>query len=161
MRIGNSGNGPNQSSSLPITFDIQKIGGKQLKNLALILFLVCSLFVVSSPLIAEDAKVTSLMSKPVPDNPAKELLIISVEYPAGASDSVHRHNAQALLYVLEGSVIMGVNGEKPVTLTAGQTFYEGPNDVHTVGRNASKTMPAKFLVFLLKDKGAPVLIPVK
>ena len=132
-----------------------------MKNPTLILFLVCSLFLVSSPLIAEDAKVTSLMSKPVPDNPGKELLMISVEYPPGASDPVHRHNAQALLYVLEGSVIMGVNGDKPVTLTAGQTFYEGPNDVHTVGRNASKTMPAKFLVFLLKDKGAPVLIPVK
>ena len=132
-----------------------------MKNPALILFLVCSLYLVSSPLIAEDAKVTSLMSKPVPDNPGKELLMISVEYPPGASDPVHRHNAQALLYVLEGSVIMGVNGEKPVTLTAGQTFYEGPNDVHTVGRNASKTMPAKFLVFLLKNKGAPVLILVK
>jgi len=132
-----------------------------MKNPALILFLVCSLFLVSSPLIAEDAKVTSLMSKPVPDDPGKELLMISVEYPPGASDPVHRHNAQALLYVLEGSVIMGVNGEKPVTLTAGQTFYEGPNDVHTVGRNASKTMPAKFLVLLLKNKGAPVLIPVK
>jgi len=132
-----------------------------MKNPALILFLVCSLFLVSSPLIAEDAKVTSLMSKPVPHNPGKELLMISVEYPPGASDPVHRHNAQALLYVLEGSVIMGVNGAKPVTLTAGQTFYEGPNDVHTIGRNASKTMPAKFLVFLLKNKGAPVLIPEK
>lgn len=132
-----------------------------MKNPALILFLVCSLFLVSSPLIAKDAKVTSVMSKPVPDNPAKELLMISVEYPPGASDPVHRHNAQALLYVLEGSVIMGVNGEQPVTLTAGQTFYEGPNDVHTIGRNASRTIPAKFLVFLLKDKGAPVLIPVK
>jgi quercetin dioxygenase-like cupin family protein len=132
-----------------------------MKNPALILFLVCSLFLVSSPLIAEDAKVTSLMSKPVPHNPGKELLMISVEYPPGASNPVHRHNAQALLYVLEGSVIMGVNGEKSVTLTAGQTFYEGPNDVHTIGRNASKTMPAKFLVFLLKNKGAPVLIPVK
>src|SRR5215470_14898174 len=126
-----------------------------MKNPTLILFLV------SSPLIAEDAKVTSLMSKPVPDNPGKELLMISVEYPPGASDRLHRHNAQALLYVLEGSVTMGVNGEKPVTLTAGQTFYEGPNDVHTVGRNASKTMPAKFLVLLLKNKNAPVLIPVK
>ena len=132
-----------------------------MKNPTLILLLVCSLFLLSSPLIAEDAKVSSLMSKPVPDNPGKELLMISVEYPPGASDPVHRHNAQALLYVLEGSIIMGVNGEKPVTLIAGQTFYEGPNDVHTVGRNASKTMPAKFLVFLLKNKDAPVLIPVK
>ena len=132
-----------------------------MKNPTLILFLACSLFLVSRPLVAEDAKVTSLMSKPVPDDPGKELLMISVEYPPGASDPVHRHNAQALLYVLEGSIVMGVNGEKPVTLTAGQTFYEGPNDIHTVGRNASETMPAKFLVVLLKDKDAPVLIPVK
>jgi quercetin dioxygenase-like cupin family protein len=116
---------------------------------------------VCSPLIAQDAKVTSLMSKPLSDNPGKELLMITVEYPPGASDPVHRHNAQALVYVLEGSIVMGVNGETPVTLTPGQTFYEGPNDVHTVGRNASKTMPAKFLVVLLKDKDAPVLIPVK
>ncbi|HEX3487124.1 MAG TPA: cupin domain-containing protein [Micropepsaceae bacterium] len=87
--------------------------------------------------------------------------MITVEYPPGSSDPVHRHNAQALVYVLEGSVVMAVNGETPTTLTAGQTFYEGPNDIHTVGRNASKTMPAKFVVFLLKDKGAPVLIPVK
>src|SRR6516225_12061507 len=104
-----------------------------MKNPALILFLVCSLFLVSRPLIAEDAKVTSLMSKAVPENPGKELLMISVEYPPGASDPVHRHNAQAFLYVLKGSVIMGVNGEKPVTVTTGQTFYEGPNDIHTVG----------------------------
>jgi quercetin dioxygenase-like cupin family protein len=131
-----------------------------MKKLLLILFLACSLF-LGSPLIAQEAKVTSLMSKPLPDNPGRELLMITVEYPPGSSDPVHRHNAQALLYVLEGSVVMGVNGEQPVTLTAGQTFYEGPNDIHTVGRNASQTMPAKFLVFLLKDKNAPVLIPVK
>jgi len=131
-----------------------------MKNL-FILFLVCSLFLVSSPLIAQEAKVTSLMSKPVPDSPGKELLMILVKYPPGASDPVHRHNAQASVYVLEGSVVMGVNGEKPVLLNAGQTFYEGPKDVHTVGRNASNTMPAKFLVFLLRDKDAPILIPVK
>ena len=130
-----------------------------MKKILLILFLACSL--VCKPLIAQDAKVTSLMSKPLSDIPGKELLMIMVEYPPGSSDPVHRHNAQALVYVLEGSIVMGVNGEKPVTLTAGQTFYEGPNDIHTVGRNASKTMPAKFLVFLLKDKDAPVLIPVK
>ena len=132
-----------------------------MKNFPLILFIACGLLLVSNPLIAQEAKVTSLMSKPVPDNPGKELLMISVEYAPGASDPIHRHNAQALVYVMEGSVIMGVNGEKPVTLAAGQTFYEGPKDVHTVGRNASKTMPAKFLAVLLKDKDTPVLIPVK
>ena len=132
-----------------------------MKKILLILFLVCSLSLVCKPLIAQDAKVTSLMSKPLSDIPGKELLMITVEYPPGASDPVHRHNAQALVYVLEGSIAMGVNGETPVTLTPGQTFYEGPDDVHTVGRNASKTMPAKFLVVLLKDKDAPVLTPVK
>jgi quercetin dioxygenase-like cupin family protein len=132
-----------------------------MKKILLILFLVCSLFLVCGPLIAQDAKVTSLMSKPLPDIPGKELLMITVEYPPGSHDPVHRHNAHAFIYVLEGSIVMGVNGEKPLTLTAGQTFYEGPNDIHTVGRNASKTTPAKFLVFLLKDKGSPVLIPVK
>jgi quercetin dioxygenase-like cupin family protein len=132
-----------------------------MKKILLILFLVCSLFLVCGPLIAQDAKVTSLMLKPLPDIPGKELLMITVEYPPGSHDPVHRHNAHAFIYVLEGSIVMGVNGEKPLTLTAGQTFYEGPNDIHTVGRNASKTTPAKFLVFLLKDKGSPVLIPVK
>ena len=132
-----------------------------MKKILRILFLVCSLFLVCGPLLAQDAKVTSLMLKPLPDIAGKELLMIKVEYPPGSHDPVHRHNAHAFIYVLEGSIVMGVNGEKPVTLTAGQTFYEGPNDIHTVGRNASKTTPAKFLVFLLKDKGSPVLIPVK
>ena len=93
--------------------------------------------------------------------PAKEVLMITVEYAPGGSDPVHRHNAQAFVYVLEGSIVMQVKGEKQVTLTPGQTFYEGPDDVHTVGRNASSTKPAKFLVFLIKDKGAPVLVPVE
>jgi len=132
-----------------------------MKKILLILFLVCSLSLVCNPLIAQEAKVTSLMSKPLSDILGKELLMITVEYPPGGSDPVHRHNAHAFVYVLEGSIVMGVNGEKPVTLTAGQTFYEGPNDIHTVGRNASNTMPAKFLVVLLKDKNAPVLVPVK
>ena len=132
-----------------------------MKKILLMLFFVCSLSPVCKPVIAQDAKVTSLMSKPLSDIPGKELLMIMVEYPPGSSDPVHRHAAQALVYMLEGSIVMGVNGEKPVTLTAGQTFYEGPNDIHTVGRNASKTMPAKFLVVLLKDKDAPVLTPVK
>lgn len=119
------------------------------------------LWLVPGTLMAQQAKVTSLLSRDLTDIPGKEGLMITVEYPPGGSDPIHRHNAHGFIYVLEGSIVMGVNGEKPVTLTAGQTFYEGPNDIHTVGRNASKTMPAKFLVFLLKDKGSPVLIPVK
>jgi quercetin dioxygenase-like cupin family protein len=101
------------------------------------------------------------MSKNLPEFPGKEGLMITVVYSPGAVDPVHRHNAHAFLYMLEGSVVMQVKGGKEVTLTPGQTFYEGPNDVHVVGRNASKTKPAKFIVFLIKDKSAPVLIPVK
>ena len=84
-----------------------------------------------------------------------------VEYPPGSSDPIHRHNAQAFVYVLEGSIVMQVRGGKQVTLTPGQTFYEGPDDVHVVGRNASSTRPAKFVVFLIKNKGAPVLVPAE
>ena len=129
-----------------------------MKKILLILFL---LSVVCGPLIAQEAKVTPLMSKDLPDFPGKEGLMISVEYPPGSSDPIHRHNAHAFVYVLEGTIIMQVKGGKQVTLTPGQTFYEGPNDIHVVGRNASNTRPAKFIVFLVKDKGAPVVIPVK
>jgi quercetin dioxygenase-like cupin family protein len=114
----------------------------------------------ASTLIAQDAKVTSLLSKALAEFPGKEGLMITVVYPPGASDPIHRHNAHAFLYVLEGSVVMQLKGGEEITLTPGQTFYEGPNDIHTVGRNASSTKPAKFIVFLIKDKGAPVLVPV-
>src|ERR1700722_12679360 len=110
---------------------------------------------------APEAKVDELMSKDLPDLPGKEGLMLVVTYPPGSQDPIHRHNADAFVYVLEGSIVMQVKGGKEVTLTAGQTFYEGPNDVHTVGRNASQTEPAKFVVFLVKNKNAPVLIPVK
>ena len=106
------------------------------------------------------AKVSELMTKALKDYPGKEAMMITVVYPPGSVDPVHRHHAHAFVYVLEGSIVMGLNGGKTVTLGPGQTFYEGPDDVHTVGRNASKTKPAKFLVFLLKDRDAPVLIPV-
>ena len=109
----------------------------------------------------EQPPVTSLMSKDLTNMPGKEVLMITVEYPPGWADPVHRHNAQGFIYVLEGSVVMQVQGGKEVTLTPGQTFYEGTDDVHVVGRNASTTKPAKLLVFLVKNKGAQVLVPVK
>jgi len=124
------------------------------------LMLVLACLILLS-LTAQEAKVTPLMSKNLPDFQGKEGLMLLVEYPPGSADPIHRHEADAFVYVLEGSVIMQVKGGKEVTLTPGQTFYEGPNDVHTVGRNASKTKPAKFVVFLVKKEGAPALIPVK
>jgi len=110
---------------------------------------------------AKQAKVTPLFSKDLMDFPGKEGLMVIVDYPPGSSDPIHRHNAHGFIYLLEGSIIMQVRGGKEVTLTAGQTFYEGPEDVHVVGRNASQTEPAKFVVFFLKDKGAPVLVHAK
>jgi quercetin dioxygenase-like cupin family protein len=124
----------------------------------LILALAC---LVSSTLVAQEAQVTPLMSKDLADFPGKEGLMITVVYPPGSSDPIHRHNAHAFVYVLEGSIVMQVKGGKEVTLTPGQTFYEGPNDIHTVGRNASSSKPAKFIVVLVKNKDAPVLVPVK
>jgi quercetin dioxygenase-like cupin family protein len=128
-----------------------------MKLTKLILALAC---LMPGMLLAQEAQVTPLLSKDLPDFPGKEGLMITVVYPPGSSDPIHRHNADAFVYVLEGSIVMQVKGGKEVTLTPGQTFYEGPDDVHIVGRNASQTKPAKFVVFLVKDKGAPVLTPV-
>ncbi len=125
------------------------------------IILVVLLSLTAGTLMAQEPKVTSLMSKDLTENPGKELLMITVEHAPGGSSPIHRHNAHAMVYVLEGSVVMQLKGGKQVTLTPGQTFYEGPDDVHVVDRNASKTKPAKFLVFLIKDKGAPALVPVK
>ncbi|AZG12419.1 MULTISPECIES: cupin domain-containing protein [Cupriavidus] len=108
-----------------------------------------------------DAKVTELTRQALADYPGKEVEMIVVEYPPGGYDPVHRHDAHGFIYVLEGTIVMGVKGGKEVTLKAGQTFYEGPDDVHTVGRNASKSKPAKFVVFLIKKQGAPILTPVQ
>jgi quercetin dioxygenase-like cupin family protein len=115
--------------------------------------------VATGALVGNEAKVTTVLSKDLMDIPGKEGLMLTVEYPPGGSDPIHRHNAHAFVYVLEGSIVMQVRGGKETTLTPGQTFYEGPDDVHVVGRNASQTKPAKFLVFLMKDKGAPALVP--
>jgi quercetin dioxygenase-like cupin family protein len=109
----------------------------------------------------QEAKVTQLLSKDLTDLRGKEGLMITVEYPPGSSDPIHRHNAHAFIYVLEGSIVMQLRGGKETILTPGQTFYEGRDDVHVVGRNASQTKPAKFVVFFVKDKGAPVLVPTK
>jgi quercetin dioxygenase-like cupin family protein len=122
----------------------------------LLLMLVCLMSVTTEP---KEAKVTPVFSKDLADIPGKEGLMLLVEYPPGSSDPIHRHNARAFVYVLEGSIVMQVRGGKEVTLTPGQAFYEGPDDVHVVGRNASQTKPAKFVVFLVKEKGAPAVVP--
>jgi quercetin dioxygenase-like cupin family protein len=112
-------------------------------------------------LVAQEAKVTPLMTKELADIPGREALMVTVQYAPGQSSAVHRHNAHTFVYVLEGSVMMQVKGGAPVTLTPGQTFYEGPDDIHVVSRNASTTKPAKFLVLFVKMKGAPVSLPAQ
>lgn len=123
--------------------------------------LLCPLLLAVSAHAIEDVRVTPLMSRDLAGDQSKEVSMIVVDYPPGASDPVHTHRAQALVYVLEGSVVMQVKGGPEVTLGPGQTFYEGPNDVHVIGRNASRTSAARFLVVLVKDKGAPPFVPVK
>ena len=110
---------------------------------------------------AQGAKGTPLLSRDLTGIPGKEASMVTVEYPPGCVDPVHRHNAHGFIYVLEGSIVMQVKGGKEVTLKPGDTFYEGPDDIHTVGKNASTTEPAKFVVFFVKDKGAPILVPEK
>ncbi|MBI3651356.1 MAG: cupin domain-containing protein [Acidobacteria bacterium] len=119
------------------------------------------LCIFAVPSMAETPKVTPLMTRELTGLPSKEAVMLTVEYPPGVSSSKHRHNAHTFVYVLEGSIIMQVEGGAAVTLGPGQTFYESPDDVHTVSKNASDSQPAKFLVFFVKNKDAPALIPVK
>ena len=123
----------------------------------------CTLFglcLFAGPLAAQAADVHVLMTKDLAGAAGKEALMLTVEYPPGSSEPVHRHNAQALVYVLEGSIVMQVKGGPAVTLKPGDTFYEGTDDIHLMGRNASQTQRARFVVFLVKAKGAPVVVPV-
>jgi quercetin dioxygenase-like cupin family protein len=125
------------------------------------LALLCSTGAASADPALPHPHVTELMTKALADYPGKEAVLITVEYPPGGGDPVHRHDAHGFIYVLEGSIVMAVRGGESVTLKPGQTFYEGPNDVHTIGRNASKTEPAKFLVVLLKSKDKPIFTPAQ
>ena len=128
---------------------------------------LCSLLVTAMPFGAAFAQtapqpiVAPVMQKDLADVPGREMVMLSVEYPPGAVEHIHRHDAHAFVYVLEGSIVMQVRGGKEVTLTPGQTFYEGPNDVHTVGRNASTTKPAKFVVVMVKKKGVDAVLPAE
>ena len=123
--------------------------------------LLCGVFFAQPALAAQDVVVTPLMTQSLPDYPGKEALMMTVEYAPGGADPVHRHDAHGFIYVLEGSVVMQVKGGKEVTLKPGQTFYEGPDDIHVVSRNGSGTESATFLVFLIHKKGDPLVMPAK
>jgi quercetin dioxygenase-like cupin family protein len=128
------------------------------KRMLVLAFLITC--IASSPLNAQET-VTPIMSHALAEDSSKEVLMYTVDFPPGFSSPVHRHNAQVCVYVLEGSVVMQVKGGKEVTLNLGESFYENPTDIHVVSRNASSSKPAKFLVFLIKSKNAPLVIPVK
>ncbi len=113
----------------------------------------------SAPAAESTTQVTPLLTKPLLGIAEREATMIIVELPPGADSPPHRHNANTFVYVLEGSVVMQVRGGEAMTLRAGQTFYERPDDVHTVSRNPSATTPAKLLVFLIKQPGAPITVP--
>jgi quercetin dioxygenase-like cupin family protein len=127
------------------------------RSMLLLAFLITGPFVITSPLMAQET-ITPLISKGLAGVSGKDVLMYTVDFPAGYSSPVHRHDAQLFLYVLEGSIVTQVKGGKEITLTPGQIFFEDPNDIHTVSRNASSTQPAKFLVFMVKKKGAPPLV---
>lgn len=114
----------------------------------------------SSPAAAAaEPIVQEVMTRALPEYPGKEALILTVTYPPGGADPVHRHDAHGFVYVLEGRIVMGVAGGPEVTLGPGEAFHEGPRDLHTVGRNASQTDPARFVVFLIKDADKPAVLP--
>ena len=121
--------------------------------------ILTAMWLAASVLAAQSTKATSLMTQQLAGIPGKEGMMLTVEYPPGASSPAHRHNAHTFVYVLEGAVVMQVKGGKEVTLGPGQTFYESPDDVHSVSRNASSANPAKILVFFVKQKGAPITVP--
>ena len=129
--------------------------------------ILCSLIGAALPLgsaLAQSAPqpiVVPIMQKDLSDVPGKEMVMLTVEYPPGAVEHIHRHDANAFVYVLEGTIVEQVRGGKEVTLTPGQTFYEGPNDVHAVGRNASTTKPARFVVVMVKKKGVDAVLPAE
>jgi quercetin dioxygenase-like cupin family protein len=148
---------PNTSLSSASAFGGRKRGMAGSKPRLALACLIATTLCIASTLMAHDEGVTPLMSNDLEEVSGKEVLMYTVDFKPGHSSPVHRHNAQVSLYVLEGTVVMQVKGGKAVTLKPGQSFYESRNDVHVVSRNASKTKPAKFLVFMVKDKGAPLL----
>ena len=130
-----------------------------LRILAMTVALAASAGLAAPVPAAPQPVVAPIMQKDLADPPGKEMLMLSVEYPPGAVETIHRHDAYAFIYVLEGTIIEQVRGGKEVTLTPGQTFYEGPDDVHVVGRNASTTKPAKFIVVMVKKQGVDAVLP--
>ncbi len=117
------------------------------------------LTILSTASAAQQSAATILLQTDLPDIEGREAVVLEVVYPPGVASASHRHNAHTFVYVLEGTVEMQVAGGELLKLVAGQTFYETPNDIHSVSRNASDTEPAKILVVFIKQAGAPMTVP--
>ena len=130
------------------------------KRILALSLLATGTFVSTRSLMAQET-ITPIMTHALTAAPGSEALMYTVDFPPGFSSPIHRHDAQVSVYVLEGSVVMQVKGGKELTLGPGQSFYESPTDIHVVSRNASNSKPAKFLVFLIHKKDAPLVIPVQ
>ena len=130
------------------------------KRILALSLLAVGTLVLASPIMAQET-ITPILTHTLAAASGSEVLMYTVDFPPGFSSPIHRHDAQVSVYVLEGSVVMQVKGGKELTLGPGQSFYENPNDIHVVSRNASNSKPAKFLVFLIQKKGTPLVIPVK
>jgi quercetin dioxygenase-like cupin family protein len=148
---------------------LQPVAGTSSKPMLALAFLMTSALIITGTLMGQNAvtppmaqeTITPLITKDLAGLPGEQLLMYTVDFPPGFSSPIHRHNAQVSVYVLEGTVVMQVSGGKEMTLTPGQSFYEDPNDIHVVSRNASSTKSAKFLVFLINKKEAPLVIPAQ
>lgn len=132
-----------------------------IRNCLVVLLLATISVAASAAEPAPSSQVQPLVAKDLTALPGKEGVLLEVTFPPGGSDPMHRHDADVFVYVLEGSIVMQVKGGREVTLEAGETFHESPQDIHVVGRNASSTEPARFLAFFVKNKGAPPVLPVK
>ncbi|HXJ14466.1 MAG TPA: cupin domain-containing protein, partial [Candidatus Limnocylindrales bacterium] len=148
---------------------LQPLAGTSSKPMLALAFLITSALIITGTLMGQNAvtppmaqeTITPLITKDLAGLPGAQLLMYTVDFPPGFSSPIHRHNAQVSVYVLEGTVVMQVRGGEEMTLTPGQSFYEDPNDIHVVSRNASSTKSAKFLVFLINKKEAPLVIPAQ
>ncbi|MGY2263379.1 cupin domain-containing protein [Pseudomonas sp. SDO55104_S430] len=106
-------------------------------------------------------KVTILQDQMLKNVPGKKALMIEVDYKPGQSSIAHKHDGTAMAYVLEGEITSQVKGEKEVTYKAGEFWYEAAGSEHLVSKNASKTKPAKLLVFMVLSPDEEVLVPLK
>src|SRR6266478_1196953 len=103
--------------------------------------------------VPNDCGVTirQLLVQPLTGFDNRNAVVLEVEYAPGAGSSPHRHPGPTFGYVLEGSVVIQIDQNRPVTYTQGQMWYEAPMQAHRISRNASRFQPAKMLAFVIAE----------